>query len=120
MDWKELLSKFRLAEIKAEGKQVGVINVTVENKTENKTYNFNFYNKEAGDLPTIDFKNTPEFEKKVSEEAERRLINLGISPDFLSESTRAEIARMSIAVSGLDTSEVNFEGKVLADVLKKT
>ncbi len=44
MDWKEMLSKLKLVDItpKVEGKQVGAINVYVENKTEKKIYNFNF------------------------------------------------------------------------------
>jgi len=43
MGWREWLEKLKLIDItpKFEGKQIGAINVNIENKTENKTYNFN-------------------------------------------------------------------------------
>jgi len=111
MDWKEWLAKFRLADMKAEGKQVGAINVNIENKTENKTYNFNFYNAEAVQaFDAGDFKMSPEFEKKVKEEAERRLVNLGISPDLLSESARTEITTLTTAATAVSVRMV--EGKM--------
>ena len=123
MDWKEVLAKLKLADIKAEGKQVGAVNVNIENKTENKTYNFHFYNPEAAKAFVADFKITPDLEKKVKEEAERRLISLGISPDLLSETTRAEIARVvtvssvesTVKIRGLETLAIQEKAIVKLD-----
>jgi len=44
MGWREWLEKLKLIDItpKFEGKPVGAINVNVENKTKNVTYNINF------------------------------------------------------------------------------
>lgn len=111
MDWKELLAKFRLVDMKAEGKQVGVINVNIENKPENKTYNFNFYGAKAEQkFVAGDFKVTEEFEKAVKEETERRLTSLGISPDLLSEGARTEIATLTTAATAVSVRMV--EGKL--------
>ena len=102
MDWKELLAKFRLVDItpKVEGEQVGGLNVNVEDKSDKRTYNFNFYGVERVEkFVAGDFKMSPEFEKRVKEEAERRLISLGISPDLLSESARTEIVTLTTASS---------------------
>lgn len=99
MDWKDLLSKLKIIDItpKAEGKQVGAVNVNVENRTENQTYNFNFYSTEAVEAFVAGFKITPDFEKRVKEEAERRLIASGISPDILSANASAEVASAALA-----------------------
>jgi hypothetical protein len=121
MDWKEFLAKFRLADVKAEGKQVGLINVNIENKAENKTYNFNFYNREAAEVFVAgNFKINEDFEKTVKQEAERRLVNLGISPDLLSESARTEITTLTAAstavsvrmVEGIMTFETHLDARV--------
>jgi len=128
MDWKELLAKFRLVDIspKAEGKQVGGINVNVEDKSDKRIYNFNFYGVEWLErFVAGDFKMSPEFEKRVEEEAERRLKNLGISPDLLSESARTEISSLTTAASAVDVmiktgGTLNFEGKVTAVILPKS
>ena len=122
MDWKEVLAKVRLIDItpKVEGKQVGGINVNVENKTENKTYNFNFYNKEAAEVFVAgNFKFTEEFEKKVKQEAERRLTTLGISPDLLSETARTEIASVTTASSAVYVSKVGETLKLSEKVTVK-
>jgi len=105
MDWKEVLAKLRLIDIspKTEGKQIGGVNVNVEDKSDKRIYNFNFYGIERVEkLVAGDFKMSPEFEKQVKEEAERRLIKLGISPDLLSESTRTEISSLTTATSAVD------------------
>jgi len=105
MDWKEVLAKLRLIDIspKTEGKQIGGVNVNVEDKSDKRIYNFNFYGVERVEkLVAGDFKMSPEFEKQVKEEAERRLIKLGISPDLLSESTRTEISSLTTATSAVD------------------
>ena len=101
MDWKKLLGKLRIADVKAAGKQVGAINVDIENKTENKTYNFNFYDPQAAERFAVGLKVTPDFEKKVREEAERRLISLGIPPEAFSDRTRGELAGVTVAASTL-------------------
>jgi hypothetical protein len=105
MDWKEVLAKLRLIDIspKTEGKQIGGVNVNVEDKSDKRIYNFNFYGIERVEkLVAGDFKMSPELEKQVKEEAERRLIKLGISPDLLSESTRTEISSLTTATSAVD------------------
>jgi hypothetical protein len=105
MDWKELLAKFRLVDItpKVEGGQVGGVNVNVEDNSDKRIYNFNFYDVKGVDrIVAGDVKIDAVFEKKVMEETERRLINLGISPDLLSETTRTEIGTSTTAASAVD------------------
>jgi hypothetical protein len=104
MDWKELLAKLKIVDIniKPEGEQVGVINIKVENKTIN-------YNFPSTGTVFVAGEPTPDFEKKVKEEAERRLISLGISPDFLSEGARTEIASLTTAASAADAIKVKTE-----------
>lgn len=97
MDWKEALSKlkFKLAEVNAEGKQVGVINVNIENKTIN-------YNFPSTGTVFVAGEPSPDSEKKVKEEVERRLINLGVSPDLLSGIAVTEIVSATTATTVMD------------------
>ena len=125
MGWREWLEKLKLIDItpKFEGKQFGAINVNVENKTENRTYNINFYGAEgteaivAGKI-IID----EEFEKRVKEEAARRLTNLGISPDLLSETARTEIGIMTTAATAVRAigGKLDFKGDVKVVILPKS
>ena len=101
MDWKKLVEKFRIAEVKAEGKQVGALNINIENKSENRTYHFNFTDPEAAAMFAAGLKVSPDFEMRVKKEAERRLINLGVSPELLSDSTSVELAGVTVAASTL-------------------
>ena len=104
MDWKEWLAKFRLIDItpKVEGKQVGGINVNVEDTSDRRTYNFHFHSGEAAQAfaagkVIID----AEFEKRVKEEAERRLMGLGIPLDLLSDGAKTEIGSLATAASAV-------------------
>lgn len=110
MDWKELLSKLKIMDItpKAEGKQVGAVNVNIENKTENKIYNYNFYSAKTTEASGTGFKITPEFEERVKKETERRLIELGISPDIISANASTEIASATLASNAVSTVEVGW------------
>lgn len=92
MGWKEWLAKLKIVDInvKPEGEQVGVVNIKVENKT--ISYNF-----PSAGVVFVAGEPSPDFEKKVKEEAERRLVNLGISPDLLSEIAVTEIASATTA-----------------------
>lgn len=125
MGWKEWLEKIKLIDItpKFEGKQVGAINVNVENKTENKIYNFNFYGVQGTEaIVAGSIKADEEFEKRVKEEAARRLTNLGISPELLSESTRTEIGTLTTAATAVRAigGKLDFEGNVTAVITPKS
>jgi hypothetical protein len=99
MDWKEVIAKLRLVDVSPEikGEQIGAINV----KVENNTYNINLPDGMGlGAMEAI--KLTPQFEREVKREAERRLTKLGIPPDLLSEDTRTEIASLTTAASAVD------------------
>ena len=109
-----MISKLKIIDItpKAEGKQVGAVNVNVENRTENQTYNFNFYSAEAAEAFVAGFKITTDFEEKVKEEAERRLIASGISPDILSANTSTEVASAALASNAVLTMKtLTFKSK---------
>ncbi len=110
MSWKDLLSKLKIIDItpKAKGKQVGAVNVNIENKTENKIYNYNFYSAKATEAPVTKFMITPEFEERVKKEAERRLIELGIPPNILSANASTEIASATLASNAVSTVEVGW------------
>ena len=98
MDWKDVIAKLRLVDVSPEvkGDQVGGINV----KVENNTYNIHLHGGVGlGGMEAI--KLTPEFEREVKVEAERRLVNLGISPDLLSEIAVTEIANATTAISAM-------------------
>jgi hypothetical protein len=102
MDWKDVLAKLRLIDISPEvkGDQVGAVNV----KVENNTYHFHIG---AKDVFTAGgpIKITPEFERRVKEEAERRLKALGISPDILSANASTEVASAAIASNSVGMME---------------
>jgi hypothetical protein len=101
MDWKEIVSKMRLADIKVdlESDQVGIVNV----KVENKTYNFNFYNPESVKA-FMDAPKTPELEEAIKEKVVIRLSGVTPTPELLSGSTRQEIVAASTATASLDVA----------------
>ena len=109
MDWKEWLAKFRLIDItpKAEGKQVGGINVNYEDKSDNRIYNYHFHSPEAARAFAASKVNIDaEFENRVKEEVERRLTNLGIQPDLLTEKARMEITLATTAASSMSIAGI--------------
>jgi len=99
MDWKEVVSKIRLADIdvKLENDQVGVINVKVEDKSQH----FHFHNPQAVKA-FIEARKTPELEKAIHEDSTARLGNVVANPDALSGTTRTEMAAASTATASLD------------------
>ena len=122
MEWKDIIAKLRLVDVSPElkGDQVGGINV----KVENNTYNINLPSGMGrGAMEAVEL--TPEFEREVKREAARRLIELGISPDLLSEGARIEVANATTAVSAVDSAwkrggAVNFSSELSSTVSSKS
>jgi len=99
MDWKEVVSKIRLADIdvKLESDQVGVVNVKVEDKSQH----FHFHNPQAVKA-FMEAQKTSELEKAIQEDSTARLENVVRNPDNLSDTTRTEMAAASTATASLD------------------
>jgi hypothetical protein len=101
MGWDDILKKLKLVDVEAklETEQAGVVNV----KTENKTYNFHFYNAEAVRV-FMEIPKTPELERAIKEEALKRLTDFMPSSGDFSLNTREEMAAASTATASLEVS----------------
>jgi len=101
MDWKDVVSKFRLADIdaKLESDQVGVVNVKAEDKSQH--FHFHFNNPEAVKA-FMEAPKTDELERAIHKNSTARLENVVASPGGLSDTTRAEMAAASTATASLD------------------
>ena len=110
MEWKEVLAKFKLVGVdinqKVEGKQVGGINVYIENLNIGDKTEISFPVLGSDKLVAGDF-NSPDFQKRVKKETERRLIELGVPPERLSESARTEIVTLTTASTAVSAIQLS-------------